>query len=60
MYSRTSILIGDECYAPGDEVEPSWFVSTVDISTEEVKVYNLLDVKEHNNFYANQVLVHNK
>jgi len=54
------LVIGDECYAPGDEVEPSWFVSTVDISTEEVKVYNLLDVKEHNNFYANQVLVHNK
>ena len=51
---------GDECYAPGDGANPTWYVSTVGSSEGSVNVYSLTDVTTHNNYYANKVLVHNK
>ena len=54
------LLMGDQCYAPGDGKEPSWYVSTTQVENTKVKVYNLLNVKDHHNFYANKILVHNK
>ena len=54
------LKMGDECFAPGDGEEASWYVSTVQIEVVKTTVYNLLGVEEHNNYYANKVLVHNK
>ena len=40
----------------GDDV----FISNVEIVDETHKVYNLRDVSDNHNFYANNILVHNK
>ena len=48
---------GDECLkADGSNS----FISTKEILEETHKVYNLLDVSGNHNFYANDILVHNK
>ena len=48
---------GDECL----KVDGSnSFISTKEILEETHKVYNLLDVSGNHNFYANDILVHNK